>query len=126
MLQIGEGIFRPDENVARADWSWRPLAAVNQWAAQLPNALSKLLSRESMRLKPIEAPEKHEILEYWLGRIEEPPVLAVSFSGLGPETSMWIREIGQLARLIRSAAAEERGLTSVVSHHGAGHALFSD
>jgi hypothetical protein len=126
MLQVGEGIFRPDENVARADWSWRPLDKVNQWAAQLPNALSRLLSREAQRLRPIDAPEKHEILEYWLGRIEEPPVLAVSFSGLGPETSMWIREIGQLARVIRNAAAAERGLTSVVSHHGAGHVLFSD
>jgi hypothetical protein len=126
MLQVGEGLFRPDENVARADWSWRPMKIVNQWAAQLPNALSRLLTRESQRLKPVEAPEKHEILEYWLGRTEEPPVLAVSFSGLGPETSLWIREIGQIARVVRNAAAQQQGLTSVVSHHGTGHVLFAD
>lgn len=126
MLQVGEGLFRPDENVARADWSWRPLHIVNQWAAQLPNALSRLLQRESNRLRPVEAPEKHDILEYWLGRLEEPPVLSVSFSGLGPHTSLWIREIGQIARVIRQAAAEQQGLTSVVSHHGPGHVLFAD
>jgi hypothetical protein len=126
MLQVGEGLFRPDENVARADWSWRPLHVVNQWAAQLPNALSRLLSRESQRLNPVDAPEKHDILDYWLGRTEEPPVLAVSFSGLGPHTSLWIREIGQIARVIRNAAAAQQGLTSVVSHHGTGHVLFGD
>lgn len=126
MLQVGESLFRPDENVSRADWSWRPLHVVNQWAAQLPNALSRLLQREAQRLKPVEAPEKHDILEYWLGRVPDPPALAVCFSGLGPQTLLWIREIGQIARVVRNAAALQQGMTSVVSHRGAVRALFPE
>ncbi len=117
----GHGEYAPNEGVARADWAWRPLHLVNQWAAKLPNALSGLLQRESKRLKPVDAPERHDVLEYWLGRIPEPPVLAVSFSGLGPQANKWIREIGQLAGVIRAAAAQEQGLTSVISFHGDHH-----
>lgn len=125
-LQMGDSLFRPDERVARADWAWRPMHLVNQLASQLPSMLSRLLAREAKRLKPIEAPERHEILEYWLGRTEEPPVLAVSFSGLGPQTALWIREIGQLARVVRTAAAQQHGLTAVVSHRGGAAELFQD
>jgi hypothetical protein len=50
--------------------------------------------------------------------VKEPPVLAVSFSGLGPQANKWIREIGQLAHVIRAAAAAEQGITSVISFHG--------
>jgi hypothetical protein len=91
---------------------------VNQWAAQLPNALSRLLEKEHRRLRPIEAPERHEVLQYWLGRVKEPPVLAVTFSGLGPKSNVWIRELGQLAQMIRAAAAGQQGLTAVISHRG--------
>ncbi|MBS1150754.1 MAG: hypothetical protein H6Q89_2452 [Myxococcaceae bacterium] len=59
------------------------------------------------------------MLEYWLGRIPEPPVLAVNFSGLGPTANGWIKEIGTLAHLIRSVAANEQGLTAVISFRGA-------
>jgi hypothetical protein len=114
----GHGDYQPSVGIARADWSWRPMHVLNQWAAQLPNALSRLLQREAQRLKPVVAPERHEVLEYWLGRIAEPPVLAVSFSGLGPSAHTWIKEIGALARLIRTVAASEQGLTSVISFHG--------
>ncbi len=111
----GHGEYQPSAGVARADWSWRPVHTLNQWAAQLPNALSRLLQREAKRLKPVVAPEKHEVLEYWLGRIPDPPVLAVNFSGLGPTAHEWIKEIGTLAHLIRSVAAHEQGLTAVIS-----------
>ena len=114
----GHGEYAPQQGIARADWAWRPLHQVNMWAAQLPNALSRLLQREGKRLKPVDAPERHDVLEYWLGRVKEPPVLAVSFSGLGPQANRWIREIGQLAQVIRAAAAQEQGLTSVISFHG--------
>lgn len=114
----GHGDYRPQEGVARADWSWRPVHIVNQWAAQLPNVLSRLLEKESRRLKPVEAPEKHEVLQYWLGRVDLPPVLAVTFSGLGAKSNEWIREIGILARMIRSAAAAQHGLTAIISHRG--------
>lgn len=114
----GHGDYRPNEGVARADWSWRPLHIVNQWAAQLPNALSRLLEKERRRLKPVEAPERHEVLQYWLGRIAQPPVLAVLFSGLGAQSNEWIREIGHLARTVRAAAAARHGLTAIISHRG--------
>ena len=114
----GHGDYRPNDGIARADWSWRPLHVVNGWAAQLPNALSRLLQKESKRLRPVDAPEKHEVLQYWLGRIEAPPVLAVTFSGLGEKSNEWIREIGHLARMIRTAAAQQHGLTAIITHRG--------
>jgi hypothetical protein len=118
----GHGDYRPNEGVARADWSWRPLHIVNQWAAQLPNMLSRLLQREARRLRPIDAPEKHEVLQYWLGRVEQPPVLAVTFSGLGAKSNDWIREIGHLATMIRQAAAGQHGLTAIISSRGSDEA----
>jgi hypothetical protein len=118
LTSAGQGEYRPAEGVARADWSWRGVHVVNQWASQLPNALSRLLERESRRLRPVEAPEKHDVLQYWLGRTQAPPVLAVTFSGLGPKSNEWIRELGQLARMIRQVAAQQQGLTSVISQRG--------
>jgi hypothetical protein len=116
----GHGVFNPQANIARADWSWRPMLTVNKWAARLPGALSRLLEREVKRLAPVNPPERHEILEYWLGRLDHPPILAVSFSGLGPRSSDWIREIGQLAKLIRTAAAQQQGLTAVLGSQSKG------
>jgi hypothetical protein len=91
------------------------MLTVNRWAAKLPSALSRLLEREVRRLAPVSPPERHEILDYWLGRVLDPPLLAVSFSGLGPRASDWIREIGQLARLVRNTAAAQQGLTAVLT-----------
>lgn len=116
----GHGVYSPSEGVARADWAWRPMLTVNKWAAKLPSALSRLLEREVKRLAPVNPPERHEILDYWLGRIEQPPILAVSFSGLGPRAVEWIREVGQIAGLIRTAAAEQRGLTAVLGTQARG------
>jgi hypothetical protein len=116
----GHGVYSPQSGIARADWSWRPMLTVNKWAARLPGMLSRLLEREVKRLHPGNPPERHEILDYWLGRIDQPPILAVSFSGLGPRASDWIREIGQLAQLIRSAAAEQQGLTAVLGSQSKG------
>lgn len=114
----GNGLYNPKLNVARADWSWRPMLTVNQWAAKLPSALNRLLDREVKRLAPVDPPERFEILDFWLGRVPAPPVLAVSFSGLGPRAGDWIREIGTLARLVRHAAADQLGLTAVISRKG--------
>lgn len=116
----GHGVYSPHAGIARADWSWRPMLTVNKWAAKLPSALSRLLDHEVKRLHPVNPPERHEILDYWLGRVEQPPILAVSFSGLGPRSMDWIREIGQLAQLIRTAAAQQQGLTAVLGSQGKG------
>lgn len=113
----GQGVYRPQERVVRADWCWRPMHAVNGWAARLPNLLSALLQREATRLKPVVAPERHELLQHWLGHLEQPPILAVSFSGVGPGASTWIREIGSIAKVIRSCAVMDQGLTAVISRH---------
>ncbi len=110
----GHGQYSPEHNIARADWTWRPMLTVNRWAAKLPGTLSRLLDREVKRLAPIDPPERHEILDYWLGRVPEPPILAVSFSGLGPKAMDWIRDIGVLAQLIRHTAAQQQGLTCVL------------
>lgn len=118
----GHGVYSPQAQVARADWAWRPMLTVSKWAARLPSALSRLLEREVRRLAPVNPPERHEILDYWLGRIEHPPILAVSFSGLGPRSSDWIREIGQLAHLIRTAATQQQGLTAVLGSPAKGRA----
>jgi hypothetical protein len=111
----GNGLYNPRLGIARADWAWRPMLTVNQWAAKMPSALNRLLDREVKRLSPVDPPERFEVLDFWLGRVPNPPVLAVSFSGLGPRSSEWIREIGTLGHLVRSAAAEQRGLTAVIS-----------
>ncbi len=116
----GHGVYAPQQGLARADWSWRPMIAVNRWAAKLPSALSRLLEREVKRLAPVNPPERHEILDYWLGRVPQPPILAVSFSGLGPRAMDWIRDIGQLAHLMRSAAAQQQGVTAVLGQASRG------
>lgn len=118
---VGRGEYQPSTGLARADWSHRSLQVVNQWAARLPAALSRLLAREEQRLKPVEVPEKHEVLQYWLGRQLNPPPLPVTFSGLGPKGTVWLRELGTLARLLRETAASAQGLTSVLSLVTDGH-----
>ena len=114
----GRAEYQPDARLAIADWSWRPLQEVNAWGAQLPNKLSRLLARETKRLHPVEAPETHEIVDYWLGRVPDPPTLAVCFSGLGRGAGEWIRDLGAIARTIRSAAAMEQGLTAITTRRG--------
>jgi hypothetical protein len=116
----GEGLYQPHAGICRAEWTWRPNIEVTHWAARLPSALSRLLDRELKRLRPVTAPERHEVLNYWLGRAAEPPLLTVTFSGLGPSANGWIRELGALCRLVRDAADERHGLTVVVSRRSTG------
>lgn len=112
-LQQDRGVYKPGERVL-ADWSYRPAEVASIWAQQLPNKLGRLLKREEMRLKPLDMPEASEILSYWLGKQAEPPVLAVAFSGLGPQASGWVRSIGEIVRQIRGAAEQGRGLTMIL------------
>lgn len=115
---LGGTVYSPETGLVIADWAWRSVHTVNSWGAQLPNRLSMLLAKEKKRLLPLEAPEAPELLEYWLGRIAEPPPLAVTFSGLGPTADTWLRELGAVARLIRQASAQDRGLTVMLSRGG--------
>lgn len=120
----GNGLYDPHAHIARADWSWRSMMTVNNWAAKLPSSLNRLLDREVKRLTPLDPPERFEILDFWLGRVPRAPVLAVSFSGLGPRANDWIREIGALGHLVRDAAAQQHGLTAVISRRGKPHDLL--
>jgi hypothetical protein len=108
----GHGVFNPQANIARADWSWRPMLTVNKWAARLPGALSRLLEREVKRLAPVNPPERHEILEYWLGRLEQPPILAVSFSGDRPARQAHPHRRSSAARADRRARKPGQGSRS--------------
>jgi hypothetical protein len=118
LVTVGRSTYAPAENLAIADWSYRPSHAVRAWAKRLPEQVGALLSREQSRLGRVEIPESEELLSYWLGKVPNPPPLSVAFSGLGPEAANWVREIGELARLLREAAAAERGLTSLVTREG--------
>ena len=111
----GRGMYAPHEEVAFADWTHRPSSTMKVWKAQLAQKLQKLLEREEGRLAPVEIPEKEEILQYWNGQLSEPPLLAVCFSGMGPTAQAWIREIGTLAQLVRSAADHDQGLIAIIS-----------
>lgn len=108
-------IYSPRDQRALADWSWLSSQQVDRWAARLPQRLWALLHREADRLAPIELPETHEVLDYWLGRSAAPPNLAVAFSGLGEGAYKWIAEIGLLARLFREAVAAGAGLAVILT-----------
>lgn len=115
LATTGRGSYKPSDDLAYADWSYRPASTVSYWASQLPTKLGRLLKREETRLKPLEMPESKEILDYWMGKQEEPPLLTVAFSGLGQNAANWVRELGAITRQIRAAAALEQGLTSIVT-----------
>lgn len=115
LATTGRGQYKASDDLAIADWSYRPASTVSLWARQLPTKLGRLLKREEQRLKPLEMPEAKEILDYWTGRTHEPPLLTVAFSGLGARASHWVRDLGALARQLRAAAAHEQGLSSIVT-----------
>jgi hypothetical protein len=110
----GTNVYLPAEQVALADWSWRPPSVVAAWSADLPRALRDLMDREQQRLRPIEVPESQEVVDYWMGRTPEPPQLVVGFTGLGGSTT-WVRDIAALAGQIRRAASREQGLTAIIT-----------
>ncbi len=111
----GRGKYAPQDGVAVSDWGFRSASVVVTWSLGLPSKLEGLLRREEKRLAPLELPEAAELLDYWNGKQPHPPPLAVAYSGLGPEASGWVREVGDLARAVRSAAQTGRGLVSLVT-----------
>ena len=119
LVTVGRSTYAPPENLAIADWSYRPSHAVQSWARRLDEQLRNLLGRERTRLGPVSLRESDELLGYWTGRLAEVPALSVAFSGLGPTAAGWVREVGELSRLIRGAAAAGHGLTSLVTREGA-------
>lgn len=118
LATTGRGRYKPSDDLAVADWSYRPASTVSLWAHQLPTRLGRLLKREEQRLKPLELPEGKEILDYWTGRTHAPPLLPVAFSGLGAAATHWVRDLGVLAQQIRAAAALELGLSILVTASG--------
>jgi hypothetical protein len=118
LVTVGRSTYAPSEDLAIADWSYRPSHAVKAWERRLDDQLRNLVGRERSRLGPVSLRESDELLAYWMGQIPEPPALSVAFSGLGPTASAWVREVGELSRLIRNAAAARHGLTSLVTREG--------
>jgi len=118
LVTAGRSTYAPAENLAIADWSYRSSRAVAAWARRLPEQLVALLKREKQRLGSVAIPEYDELLSYWHGTLPTAPTLSVAFSGLGPDGASWVREVGELARLIRDAARAEHGLTSLVTRIG--------
>ncbi len=111
----GTNVYAPGEQLAIADWCWRPPSVVAQWSAELPRALRDLMDREVARLAPIDVPEAQEVVDYWMGRVAEPPPLVVGFTGLGAGSLTWVRELAALSGLIRHAATREQGLTAIIT-----------
>ena len=118
LVTVGRSTYAPPENLAIADWSYRPSHAVQAWARRLDDQLRSLVARERARLGPLSFRETDELLAYWTGQLPTAPTLSVAFSGLGPSAGAWVREVGELSRLIRSAAAAGHGLTSLVTREG--------
>lgn len=118
LTTVGRADQVEDPEFACADWSYRSPSTVRMMNANLPRQLGGLLEREAERL-PVEVPEAEEIKRFWLGQNPEPPILAVAFSGLGPEAARWVREIGDLARLIRTAARAGQGLSGLITSSSA-------
>ena len=118
LVTVGRSTYAPPENLAIADWSYRPSHAVQSWARRIDEQLRTLLGRERARLGALSVREADELLAYWKGQAPEAPALSVVFSGLGPTSAGWVREVGELSRLIRSASDAGRGLTSLVTREG--------
>jgi len=118
LVTVGRSTYAPAENLAIADWSYRPSHAVQSWARRLDEQLRTLLGRERARLGPLSLRESDELLAYWRGEVAAAPALSVAFSGLGPTAAGWVREVGELSRLVRSAAIAGQGLTSLVTREG--------
>ena len=120
LVTVGRSTYAPAENLAIADWSYRASYAVESWNRRLNEQLRSLVDRERKRLERMSLRESDELLGYWTGQVREEPALSVAFSGLGAGASRWVREVGELSRVIRTAAAAHRGLTSLVTREGGG------
>jgi hypothetical protein len=115
LVTLGRSLYRPSENSAVADWSYRSSYAVKAWGRRLADQVKLLVDRERKRLGKVEIPEVSELSAYWLGTLHQPPTLTVAFSGLGADAQAWVREVGQLAQQVREAAAKDFALTSLVT-----------
>ncbi|QRN95816.1 hypothetical protein JRI60_43360 [Archangium violaceum] len=111
----GRGEYMSRDHYAFADWAWRSARVVEQWHADLASKLERLLERERERLAPVESPETHAVLAYWLGQAPQPPSHTVTFSGLGQRSASWIQELGVLTSHLREAAREQAGLVTLVT-----------
>ena len=118
LVTVGRSTYAPAEDLAIADGSYRPSHAVRSWERRLDEQLRNLLGRERSRLGPVSLREADELLGYWTGQITETPALSVAFSGLGAASGGWVRELGELSKLIREAAAGGQALTSLVTREG--------
>jgi hypothetical protein len=118
LVTVGRSTYAPPENLAIADWSYRPSHAVKAWGRRLEEQLRNLLGRERVRLGPVSLRESDELLGYWTGALPEAPALSVAFSGLGAAAAGWVREVGELSRLIRTGAAGGHALTSLITREG--------
>jgi hypothetical protein len=115
LVTLGRSLYRPADNAAVADWSFRSSYAVKAWGRKLQEQVQRLAERERRRLGKVEIPEVQELLAYWLGTLPTPPALTVAFSGLGADAQAWVREVGQLAQQVREAAQKDFALTSLVT-----------
>jgi hypothetical protein len=115
LVTLGRSLYRPSDNAAVADWSFRSSYAVKAWGRKLQEQVQALVTRERKRLGKVEIPEVQELAAYWLGTLSAPPTLTVAFSGLGADAQAWVREVGQLAQQVREAAAQDFALTSLVT-----------
>ena len=115
LVTLGRSLYRPADNAAVADWSFRSSHAVKAWGRKLQEQVQRLVERERKRLGKVEIPEVQELRAYWLGTLPAPPTLTVAFSGLGADAQAWVREVGQLAQQVREAAAQDFALTSLVT-----------
>ena len=115
LVTLGRSLYRPADNAAVADWSFRSSYAVKAWGRKLQEQVQRLAGREKKRLGKVEIPELQELVAYWLGTLHSPPTLTVAFSGLGADAQAWVREVGQLAQQVREASAKDFALTSLVT-----------
>jgi hypothetical protein len=115
LVTLGRSLYKPAENAAVADWSFRSSYAVKAWGRKLQEQVQQLVARERKRLGRVEIPEVQELQAYWLGTLPSPPTLTVAFSGLGADAQAWVREVGQLAQQVREASAKDFALTSLVT-----------
>ena len=95
---------------------------------QLERRLAELESHGAEAVQTAEyahLQERFEVLDFWLGRVPHPPSLAVTFSGLGPRSHEWIQELGSMGNVVRGAAAQQLGLTAVISRRPVVHGLDS-
>jgi hypothetical protein len=118
LVTVGRSTYAPAENLAIADWSYRPSQAVKAWGRRLDEQLKNLVGRERVRLGRVSLREADELLGYWTGQIADAPALSVAFSGLGAASAGWVREVGELSRLIRNAATGGQALTSLITREG--------